>query len=128
MAHSELTDFSGCSRAILKEYSDEASPIRLSVGHSTIAFTEPQIYHLLQVLADQTLNRSFSTMERMVIDAIRGSPTVALSRTAHLQSKGSNCCQTPMQWAPIDPSETESDGEESTARAGHQGTSSEGTG
>ena len=110
----------------MKEYSDEASPIRLSVGHSTIAFTEPQIYHLLQVLADQTLNRSFSTMERMVIDAIRGSPTVALSRTAPLQSKGR--CQTPMQWAPIDPSETESDGEESTARAGQQGTSSEGTG
>ena len=61
---SRFSDLSGRSRAILKEYFDEAAPIRLQVGHSTVAFTEPQIYHLLRVLTDETLNRSFSTLER----------------------------------------------------------------
>ena len=99
-----LPDLSGRSRAILKEYFDEASPIRLPVGHSTVAFTEPQIYHLLRVLTDETPNRSISTMERKIIDAVRGSPTVAPSRTAYFQSKGR--CQTPMRRAPSDSSET----------------------
>ena len=51
-----------------------------------MAFTEPQVYHLIRVLADETLSRSFSTMERMVVDASRGNPTVAPSRTAHFYS------------------------------------------
>ena len=51
-----------------------------------MAFTEPQVYHLLRVLTDETLSRSFSTMERMVVDAVRGNPTVAPSRTAHFYS------------------------------------------
>ena len=46
LSHSGLPDFSGRSRTILKVYFDEASPIRLPVEHSTVAFTEPQIYHL----------------------------------------------------------------------------------
>ena len=119
--HSGLPNLSGRSRAI-----DEASPIRLPVGHSTVAFTEPQINHLLRVLRDETLNRSSSTMERMVIEAFRGSPTVAPSRTALFQSKG--CCQTPMRRAPSDSSETESDGEGSSAMVHQPGTSSENTG
>ena len=90
----ELSDLVGRSRAILREYFGEASQIRLHVGHSTIAFTEPQQYHL-RVLADEALvSRSFSTMQRMVIDAVRGSPTVVPSRTAHFKTKGR--CQTPM--------------------------------
>ena len=125
-AHSGLPDLSGRSSGILKEYFDEASPIRLPVRHSTVAFTEPQMYYLLRVLTDETLNQSFSTIERMVIDAIPGSPTVAPSRTAHFQSKGR--CQTPMRIAPSDSSETESDWEESSATARQPGTSSEDTG
>ena len=121
-----FSDLSGRSRAILKEYFDEAAPIRLPVGHSTVAFTEPQIYHLLRVLTDETLNRSFSTMERMVIDAVRGSPTVAPSRTAHFLSKGR--CQTPMRRAPGDSSETESEREGAAAVTRQPDSSSEGTG
>ena len=123
---SRFSDLSGRSRAILKEYFDEAAPIRLPVGHSTVAFTEPQIYHFLRVLTDETLNRSFSTMERMVIDAVRGSPTVAPSRTAHFLSKGR--CQTPMRRAPGDSSETESEGEGAAAVTRQPDSSSEGTG
>ena len=96
------------------------------MGHSTVAFTEPQIYHLLRVLNDETLNRSFSTMERMVVDAVRGSPTVAPSRTAHFLFKGR--CQTPMQRAPEDSSETESEEEGTTAVTRQPDSSSEGTG
>ena len=70
----------------MKEYFDESPSTRLPVGHTTVAFTEPQVYHLLRVLTDETLSRSFSTMERMVVDAVRGNPTVAPYRTAHFYS------------------------------------------
>ena len=58
----ELPDLSGHGRAILKEYFEEASAICFPVGQSTVAFPEQQVYHLLRVLADETLSRSFSTM------------------------------------------------------------------
>ena len=96
------------------------------MGHSTVDFTEPQIYHLHRVLTDETLNRSFSTMERMVIDAVRGSPTVAPSRTAHFLSKG--CCQNPMRRVSSDTSETESEGEGTAATTRQPDSFSEGTG
>ena len=126
LSHSGLPDLSGRSRAILKECFDEASPIRLPVGHSTVASTEPQLYHLLRVLTDEKLNRPFSTMERKVIDAVRGFPTVAPSRTAHFQSKGR--CQTPMRRAPDDSSGTESEEEGTSAMAHQPGSSPEDTG
>ena len=82
----EPPHLSGRSRAILKEYFDESPSTRFPVGQTTVTFTEPQMYHLLRVLTDETLGKSFSAMERMVIDAVRGKPTVAPSRTAHFYS------------------------------------------
>ena len=82
----EPPHLSGRSRAILKEYFDEPPSTRFPVGQTTVTFTEPQVFHLLGVLTDETLGRSFSTMERMVIDAVRGKPTVAPSRTGHFYS------------------------------------------
>ena len=82
----EPPHLSGRSRAILKEYFDESPSSRFPVGQSTVTFTEPQVYHLLRVLTDETLGRSFSTMEKMVIDAVRGRPAIAPSRTAHFYS------------------------------------------
>ena len=102
----KLPDLSGRSRAILKEYFEEASPIRHPVGHTTVAFTEPQVYHLLRTLTDETLRKSFSTMERMVLDAVRGTPTALPSRTSHFQLK--KRAQTPGPGSQSD-SETESD-------------------
>ena len=87
-------------------YFDTASPIRLPVGHTTIALTEPQMYHLLRTLTDETLRQSFNTMERMVIDAVRGTPTALPSRTSHFQLK--RRAQTPGPGAQSD-SESESD-------------------
>ena len=82
----EPPHLSGRSRVILREYFDESPSIRFPVGHTTVSFTEPQVHHLLRFLTDETLSRSFSTMGRMVIDAVRGKPTAAPSRTAQFYS------------------------------------------
>ena len=85
---SNIPHHSGRSRAILKEYFDEAIPVRFPVGHDIIALTEPQMYHLLRVLTDETLRRSFTTMERMVIDAVRGSPNCPSGSHCPLPNQG----------------------------------------
>ena len=73
----KIRELSGRSRAILKQYfDDDASTIIFPLGHRTVAFTEPQIYHLLRVLTDETLKMSYSTMEQMVIGAVRGPPSL----------------------------------------------------
>ena len=73
----KIRELSGRSRAILKQYfDDDASTITFPLGHRTVAFTEPQIYHLLRVLTDETLKMSYSTMEQMVIGAVRGAPSL----------------------------------------------------
>ena len=74
----KIRELSGRSRAILKQYfDDDASTITFPLGHRTVAFTEPQIYHLLRVLTDETLKMSYSTMEQMVIGAVRGAPVTS---------------------------------------------------
>ena len=64
------------------------------------------MYHLLRTLTDETLRKSFSTIERMVLDAVRGTPTALPSRTSHFQLRGR--AQTPGPGSQSD-SETESD-------------------
>ena len=81
-----IPELSGRSRAILKQYFDEdATTISFPLGHRTVAFTEPQIYHLLRILTDETLRMSYETMERMVIGAIKGAPITSVSRTGHFK-------------------------------------------
>ena len=41
---------------------------------------------MLRVLTDETVSHSFSTIESMVLDAVRGKPTTAPSRTALFKS------------------------------------------
>ena len=83
---SKVTELSGRSRAILKQYFDEdATTINFPLGHRTVAFTEPQVYHLLRVLTDETLKMSFTAMEQMVIGAVRGAPVTSSSRTDHFR-------------------------------------------
>ena len=123
LSQDRLPDLSGRSRAILKEYFEEASPIRLPVGHTTVAFTEPQVYHLLRTLTDETLRRSFSTMERMVLDAVRGSPTALPSRTSHFQLRGR--AQTP---GPRPQSDSETDSDHPGSASDRPGSSAEDTG
>ena len=62
-------EVSGRSRALLKTYFDVAKSFNLPLGHPTVIFSESRMYHLLRILADETLNMSYTTMERMVLDA-----------------------------------------------------------
>ena len=59
-----LPELSERAREIPETHFDEARAIKLPPGHSTVAFTEPQVYHLLRVLTDETLRMSYVTMER----------------------------------------------------------------
>ena len=82
----KIRELSRRSRAILKQYfDDDASTITFPLGHRTVAFTEPQIYHLLRVLTNETLKMSYSTMEQMVIGAVRGAPVTSSPRTDHFK-------------------------------------------
>ena len=82
----QLRELSGRSRDILKQYFDEdSSTVNFPLGHRTVAFTEPQIYHLLRVLTDETLRMSCTTMEQMVIGAVRGAPIFSKPRTDHFK-------------------------------------------
>ena len=68
-----LRELTGRSRAILKQYFyEDAEAITFPLGHRTVSFTEPQVYHLLRVLTDETQRMSYTTMEQMVIGAVRG--------------------------------------------------------
>ena len=83
---SKIRELSGRSRAILKQYFyEDATTINFPLGHRTVAFTEPQVYHLLRVLTDETLKMSFTAMEQMAIGAVRGAPVTSSSRTDHFR-------------------------------------------
>ena len=77
--------FSGRSRATLKQYFETEDPYTFPVGQRVVAFTEPQVYHLLRVSTDEAINMTCSTMEKMVIGAVRGTPATAPSRTGKFQ-------------------------------------------
>ena len=91
-----LRDLSGRSRATLKQYFEAEDPYTFPVGQRVVAFTEPQVYHLLRVLTDEAINMTCTTMEIMVIGAVKGTPVTAPSRTekfrtrARAPSPGSN--------------------------------------
>ena len=76
-----MRELSGRSRSILKQYFEIEDAYTFPVGHRIVAFTEPQIYHLLRVLTDEAINMTCTTMKRMVIGAVRGTPATAPSKT-----------------------------------------------
>ena len=100
----QLPELYGRSRAILKTYFEETKAFKLPPGHPIVAFTEPQA-HLLRVLTDETLRMSYNTLERMVIDAIKGTPTTAPSRTDHFRIKAR--ASTPFRHSESDSSDAE---------------------
>ena len=106
----QVPDLSGSARAILKTYFEETNAIKLPRVHPTVptvAFTEPQVYHLLRVLIDETLRMSYSTMERMVLDAVEGKPTTAQSRSDHVRKR--TRASTPFRDSESDSSDAEED-------------------
>ena len=101
-----LPELSGRSRALLKSYFTEAKTFNLPHGHPAVVFSESQMYHLLRIMSDETLRMSYTTMERMVIDAVKGMPTSAPSRTEHFRSR--TRASTPFRVAESDSSDAES--------------------
>ena len=108
----DTRELSGRSRGILKRYFEETPPFSLPMGHPTVAFSEPQLYHLLRVLTDETVNLSFTTMEKLVIEAVKGKPATAQSRTDHFRIKGKT--QSLSQPLSVDSSEEGSGAESNT--------------
>ena len=104
----QLPELSGRARAILKTYFEETRAFRIPPGQTAVVFTESQVYHLLRVLTDETLRMSHTTMERMILDAVRGSPTTAPSRTGHFKS--GTRAQTPFRCVDSDSSDAETGG------------------
>ena len=82
-----MRELSGRSRAILKQYFETADPYTFAVGHRTVAFTEPQVYHIQRVLTDKAINMSCSAMEKMVIGAVKGTPATAPSRNEQFRTR-----------------------------------------
>ena len=82
-----LRDLSGRSRATLKQYFETEDPYTFPVGQRVVAFTEPQVYHLLRVLTDEAINMTCSTMEKMVIGAVKGRPATTPSRTDKFRTR-----------------------------------------
>ena len=76
-----IRDLSGRSRATLKQYFEAEDPYTFPVGQRVVAFTEPQIYHILRVLTNEAIDMTCTTMERMVIGAVAGTPATVPSRT-----------------------------------------------
>ena len=81
----KLHELSGRSRALLKEYFETAEAFRLPLGHPTVAFLEGQIYHLLKILTNETMSLTYTTMEKMILDALKGQPTTSQPRTDHFR-------------------------------------------
>ena len=101
-----LSELSGRSWALLKTCFDEAKSFNLPQGHPIVIFSEAQMYHLLRILADETLNLSYTTMERMVSDAVKGTPTAVPSRTDQLRLR--DRASTPFRVPDSDSSDAES--------------------
>ena len=115
-----LPELSVRARAILRTYFDEARALELPPGHFTGAFTEPQVYHLLRVLTDETLRMSYDTMEKMVLDAVRGKPATAPSRTAHFYKRSR--AATPYRGVSSDSSDVEEGGDPNVDTHGQDST------
>ena len=102
-----LSKLSERSRAFLKKFFEETDAFRLAVGRTTVAFTESQVYNLLRVLTDETIRMSYSTMERMFTDSVKGTPITGPSRTAQFRSR--DRAQIPGTWVHGSSTSSESD-------------------
>ena len=97
----KLQELSGQSRALLKEYYETTDAFPLTLGHATVAFSETQFYHLLKVLTNATMRLTYTTMEKMVLDAVRGQPTTSQSHTDHFRVRAR--AQTPRRGSTATP-------------------------
>ena len=66
-----VAQLSGSSRALIKVYFEEATPVRLSPGHAKIALNESQVSSLLMAVADEAVKSSPKALEGLIQQAKR---------------------------------------------------------
>ena len=59
-------------RIMLRKYFTETAPIELPRGHTTVAFSEPQIHAVLKIVSDVTVKSSLHAMRSLVLQAVYG--------------------------------------------------------
>ena len=53
----------------------------------TVAFTEPQVFHLLRVLTDEAISMTCSTMEKKVSGAVKGTQATVPSKVEQFRTR-----------------------------------------
>ena len=76
-----LRRLSGPSRSLLKKYFETNPPVNLSTDHTTVAFSEDQVYNLIRVACHETAHAFFDMMNGLLHRASR------LSRTSGPQTR-----------------------------------------
>ena len=82
-----LRELSGHSRALLKEFFETTDAFPLPLRNPTLAFSETKLYHLLKILINDSMSLTYTTIEKMVLDAVRGQSTTSQSRLDHFRVK-----------------------------------------
>ena len=59
-------------RTIIRKYFTAATPIRLPVGHSTVAFNQEQMHAILRTVADESALSSYHMMKSLLLHASTG--------------------------------------------------------
>ena len=59
-------------RALLRKHFSTTSPVELPRGHTTVAFTEPQIHAVLKTISDEAVRTSLHSMRALVLQAVYG--------------------------------------------------------
>ena len=57
---------------MLRKHFAQSAPIGLPRGHTTVAFTEPQIHAVLKTISEETVKSSLHAMLSLVLHAVHG--------------------------------------------------------
>ena len=57
---------------MLRKYFAQKAPIELPRGHTTVAFSEPQIHAVLKTISDETVKSALHSMRSLVLQAVCG--------------------------------------------------------
>ena len=65
-------ELSANGRIMLRKHFAQSALIDLPRGHTTVAFTEPQIHAVLKTISDETVKSSLHAMRSLVLHAVHG--------------------------------------------------------
>ena len=66
------TEWSANGRIMLRKHFAQSAPVDLPRGHTTVAFTEPQIHAVLKTISDETVKSSLHAMRSLVLHPVHG--------------------------------------------------------